>query len=442
MATENKTDFAADELSSFAYMFWGRCIALAIVAIWFVATVPWERSPTYLSVVALFLVTGAIPFGLARSGYRSSVIVVMFLFLDAAILSFLIIVPNPYDFEAWPPQMNLRTQAFLYIGLFLAYMSLSYKPILVVWAGIAATICWSTGYFWVINLPETRVFTGQGILDSGLTLETAFSEVLHPMAVGIPRWTNQIIFLSALTFILALAVWRSRRLVHRRVVAEAQRSALSRYFSPNVVQQLTSGDSSLNKPKVQPVAVLFADMVGFTAISEQLKPSELLDLLRGFHGRLARCAIQHGGTIDKYIGDAIMVHFGTPETRFDDPVRAIRCVADMKSEIEAWNKVRLSKDLDAVEVGIGIHYGDVVVGNIGDAQRLEYTVLGDTVNVAARLESTTRDLKAVIVASHEIIEAASAQGLDCQRTLPGLTRGRPVQIRGRVTPVELWHLSR
>lgn len=96
----------------------------------------------------------------------------------------------------------------------------------------------------------------------------ALEAVLDPKAVCIPRWSSQNIFLSALTFLLTLTVWRSRRLVRKRVAADSQRSALSRYFSPNIVRQLTENGRSLHEPKVQRVAVLFADMVGYTSISE------------------------------------------------------------------------------------------------------------------------------------------------------------------------------
>lgn len=126
------TDFAGDELSSLRYMFWGRCTAFAIVAIWTSGTVALDRAWAYLSVILLFLVSGAIPYWLANIGCRSSLIVAAFLLIDAAMLSYPLIVPNPYELDGWPPQMNLRTQGLLYLGLFLAYMSLSYKPILVV----------------------------------------------------------------------------------------------------------------------------------------------------------------------------------------------------------------------------------------------------------------------------------------------------------------------
>lgn len=413
-------DVAREDGASLTYMFRSRVLVLALLALWVTVTLPLERSSAYLAVLFLFFLFGAIPYVLSLRGYGSTQVFAVFLFLDAAVLSYLLIFPNPYGLDGWSPQMNLRAPGFLYLGLFLVYMSLSYKPKLVVWAGISAAVSWSAGYLWVIGLPQTQVFTSQDVLGAGLSLEAVFDRVLDPNAVGMARLVNQIVFLVAVTLILTLTVWRSRKLVYRQLALERQRSSLSRYFSPNLVQELTSSGRSLGEAKTQPVAVLFADMVGFTTISECLSPIDLIGLLRDFHGRLARIALDHGATIDKYIGDAIMLHFGTPEPRPDDAARALRCAAEMLAEMERWNTERVAQGGAPIHVGIGLHYGDVIVGNIGDERRLEYTVLGDTVNVASRLEALTRSLESPLVTSAPLIEAARRAGADPLQVLPDL----------------------
>ena len=159
-------------------------------------------------------------------------------------------------------------------------------------------------------------------------------------------------------------------------------------------------------------AVLFADMAGFTAISERLSPDALVGLLREFLGRLAQVAFAHDGTIDKYIGDAIMVHFGTPRPKDDDPVRALVCAAAMIVEIGRWNAERAKAGEAPIGIGIGVHYSEVLVGNTGDARRLEYTMLGDTVNVASRLERLTRETGAFLVVSDDLVQAVRGCGVD------------------------------
>ncbi len=431
--------FKREERNSLTFMFRGRVIVLALFAVWVTVTLPLERSALYLGVLLVFLLFGAIPYWLTRRGRGGSLVIAFFLLLDATVLSFLLIVPNPYGLEGWSPQMNLRAPGFLYLGIFLVYMGLSYRPVLVVWAGLAAVISWSVGFLWVVSLPETQLFSSRDVLGAGLSLEEAFARVLDPNAVGFARWVNQVVFLSAITLILTLTVWRSRQLVLRQVAAEGQRSALARYFSPNIVREITENGESLDQTKVQRAVVLFADIVGFTAITERLAPDALLDLLRDFHGRMARAAIAHDGTVDKFIGDAIMVHFGTPQTRPDDAERALRCAGRMLAEIDAMNTERATQGQEQIRVGIGVHSGDVIVGNIGDAQRLEYTVVGDTVNVAARLEALTRELKVDLVVSEAVIEAAGATSSDPFGIVSGLKAGDRVSVRGREEPIEIWY---
>lgn len=427
---------AREEWTGLAFMFWGRLLVLGVLATWISFTVPIDRSSLYLAAIAAFLVLGAAPYLFARYITDRTFIIAIFLALDAVLLSYMVIVPNPFGLDGWTPQLNLRSPGFLYVGVFLVAMALSYKPMLVVWAGLATIVVWVAGYLWVISLPDTRLFSSREVLDRGLGIEAVINIILDPNAVGLARLSNQIVFLVLVTIILTLTVWRSRRLVARQVAAEAQRSALSRYFSPNIVREVST--RGLDRPSVQPVAVLFADIVGFTAISERLGPNALVDLLREFHGRMARTAFANDGTVDKYIGDAIMVHFGTPQQRDDDPVRALACAAGMITAIEQWNRERAMRAEHPIRVGIGVHFGDVVVGNIGDARRLEYTVLGDTVNVASRLEHLTREVRAALVVSDDLIRAIRDRGRDPNEIMPGLRLERTRTVRGRNEPVTIW----
>ncbi len=433
---------AREELSGLAYMFGGRLIILGMLAAWTALTVPLERSTLYLAAIAAFALLGAPPYLLTRLGVGGTPLVASFLTVDAAILSYILIVPTPFDVSGWTPQLNLRLPSFLFLGVFLVGMALSYKPALVISTGIAVITGWSLGYLWVVNLPDSIVFSSRDVLGLGLGIEEVLARYLDPNAVALTRLSTQIVFLVLVTMILALAVWRSRRLVHRQVAAESQRTALARYFSPNIARELATRNPSEDRTSVQQVAVLFADMVGFTAISERLKPNDLIDLLREFHGRLARAAFAHDGTVDKYIGDAIMVHFGTPYPKADDPVRALACASEMMMELNRWNSERTGAGEEAIHIGIGIHYGEVVVGNIGDAQRLEYAVLGDTVNVASRLEQQSRQAGASIIVSDEVIAAVHAQGADPAELLPDLRREDTLSVRGRQQPIGVWTAGR
>lgn len=429
-----------EELAGLSYMFWGRLVVLGMLALWVLLTLPFERSAVYFAAISAFALLGAPPYLLARRGIGGTPVIAAFLLLDAAILTYILIVPPPFLIEGWTPQMNLRLPNFLYLGVFLVGMALSYSPGLVVWTGIASIAAWSAGVLWVASLPDSLPSSSRDVLDSGLSAEAVIRNVLDPRKVSLTTWYNQIVFLVLVTVILALTVWRSRQLVRRQAAVEAERAALSRYFSPNIVRELSTSSQALDRPAVQPVAVLFADMVGFTAISERLAPDELMDLLRAFHGRLARVTFAHDGTVDKYIGDAIMVHFGTPRPQKDDPVRALACAAAMIAEIQGWNAERAKAGEAPIRVGIGVHYGEVLVGNIGDERRLEYTVLGDTVNVASRLERLTRHTGAHLMVSDDLVRAVRGCGVEPSSIVEGLHRDQARTVRGRHEPVAVWCL--
>ncbi|MEO0980772.1 MAG: adenylate/guanylate cyclase domain-containing protein [Pseudomonadota bacterium] len=431
---------AREEASGLAYVFWGRSAVLFLLAAWVLLTLPFERAQHYIAAIAAFALLGIVPFALRHRYAAHTRLLLGFVFIDAAALSFVLIVPTPFDFEGWTQQMNLRTPAFLYLGVFVVSMALSYKPALVIWTGLTAAGTWTIGYLWVATRPDAIPFTSGDVLDEGMGAQAALAKVLDPNAVGLARLSNQVVFLVLISVILTIVVVRSRALVRRQVAAEAQRAMLSRYFSPNIVREFAEGRWQPDEPGNRPVAVLFADMVDFTSISEQLPPQDLIALLRAFHGRLAKVAFEQDGTIDKFIGDAVMVNFGTPRTRSDDAARALTCAAGMADAIRAWNAERQQAGEPPVGVGIGVHYGHAVVGNIGDAHKLEYTVLGDTVNVASRLEQLTRQTGTDVVVSNELIDAVRASGVDPDAIAPGLQNAGTFDIRGRREPVAVWTL--
>jgi adenylate cyclase len=427
-----------EELAGLRFMFLGRLVVLGLLSAWVALTLPFERSGLYLAAIVAFALLGAPPYLLARRGIGGPPMIAAFLLLDVAILSYILIVPPPFSIEGWTPQLNLRLPSFLYMGVFLVGMALSYSPALVIWTGIASVAAWSFGFLWVANLPESLAHSSREVLDRDLSAESLISTVLNPNAVSLTILYNQVVFLALITVILALAVWRSRQLVRRQVAAEAQRSALSRYFSPDIAEELANSSEPLGRPAVQPVAVLFADMVGFTAMTERLDPEALINLLRELHGRLAKVAFAHHGTIDKYIGDAIMVNFGTPRPQKDDPAQALACAAGMIAEIASWNAEREKAGETPISIGIGVHYGEVLVANIGDERRLEYAVLGDTVNVASRLERLTREVGASLVVSDDLVRAVRDSGIEPLTLVAELHSDQSHLVRGRREPVAIW----
>jgi PAS domain S-box-containing protein len=218
--------------------------------------------------------------------------------------------------------------------------------------------------------------------------------------------------------------------------AERKRASLARYFSPNMVDELMQTGGDLDTARLQMVAVLFVDMIGFTRISARLRSVEVIGLLREFLGFFEEAVFAHGGTLDKYLGDGLMATFGTPRPGPKDACNAIACAAEMAKQIVIWNAHRQSAGLEELRIGIGVHYGEVVLGDIGGERRMEFAVVGDTVNIASRIQDMTRQLGLAILASDAIVEAARREA-----SPPLLAEFRDLgehELRGRTGKIRLW----
>jgi adenylate cyclase len=179
------------------------------------------------------------------------------------------------------------------------------------------------------------------------------------------------------------------------------RDTFGRYVTRQVAEHLMKGNVNLGGELV-PVTVLFSDIRSFTSISETMEPRALLDFLNEYFSGMVESVLRHHGVVDKFIGDAIMAVFGAPVPEPDDALHAVEAALDMRVRLAEINKAFEARGLPAIRTGIGLHYGQVVAGNMGHVERMEYTVIGDTVNVASRLEGLTKELKTDIVLSEDL----------------------------------------
>jgi adenylate cyclase len=215
-----------------------------------------------------------------------------------------------------------------------------------------------------------------------------------------------------LELLTAIANLTAMRIHDARVMREIeranrQRNNMRRYFSPQFVDKLMAQEAEVEVTVGDrlEVAVLESDIRGFTAMSESMEPQEIVEMLNDYLSEMTKIIFKHDGMIDKYIGDAILAVFGSP---FRDPQRAAKAVAaavDMQNALETWNERRAVRGKKPVYMGIGINGGPVVHGNIGSPQRMEFTVIGDTVNTAARL--CDRAAPGEILVSSPIYEGAN-----------------------------------
>jgi adenylate cyclase len=223
---------------------------------------------------------------------------------------------------------------------------------------------------------------------------------------------------------------------------EKARANLSRYFSPKLVEELATRDEPLGEVRRQDVAVLFADMVGFTRISEALTPEDVMALLRSFHACIENAVFEHDGIMEKFIGDAALAIFGAPNRGEHDATNALSCALAMLRELENLNAERNSQGQEAIHMGIGLHYGPAVMGDIGTKRNMAFAVIGDTINTGSRLEVLTRELSCEIVASDTFIVGVNRELNEGANTLlKGFAVREPQKLRGRSEKVSVWTYS-
>src|SRR5438094_7006276 len=234
-------------------------------------------------------------------------------------------------------------------------------------------------------------------------------------------------------------IGKLREIERQRAAAERARHNLSRYFSPNLVEMLAERDEPLGAVRRQTVAVLFADIVGFTSMAERMAPEAVVAMLREYHERMTAPIFACGGTIDKYIGDEIFAVFGVPETSIEDAANALRCADLMLAALERWNKEREAQGEPRLAIGIGLNYGPAVLGDVGSEHSFSFTVIGDTVNTAARLQGLTRSLKTPLVVGDPLVSAVKSAGAEGAVGLASRLRDQGEQaLRGRAGMIRIW----
>ncbi|MEM7315139.1 MAG: adenylate/guanylate cyclase domain-containing protein [Planctomycetota bacterium] len=222
---------------------------------------------------------------------------------------------------------------------------------------------------------------------------------------------------------------RRMKLIREVAEREARRSRLSRYFSPGVAEVIEQSYDPGDGEKSE-ISVLFADIRGFTKMSEKLDAAHVVEILNEFHAHMVEVVFDEAGTLDKYLGDGLMAYFNAPVKQPDHAVRAVRCALAMETALQAWNQSKGLAVGQQLQVGIGIHCGLAIVGAIGAPHRREFTAIGDTVNVASRIENHTKTIDGSILVSEALMRlAADDPNLAFDKIEEVVIRGRDEKVR-------------
>ncbi|MCH8279843.1 MAG: CHASE2 domain-containing protein [Chloroflexi bacterium] len=304
-------------------------------------------------------------------------------------------------------------------GSYIASAPLYQRLLIVVALGIGAI---ALGRFPRPLFGGAGVLLAAGALFGGWLWSFAGANYLLPLAAS----------LTALGSGYAFAL--TDRVGVEQLEKQQARSMLSRYLPPDVVRTMLKNpvEAQLGGRRAE-LTVLFSDIRGFTTLSEKLEPEQVVSLLNEYLTAMTDIIFRHGGTVDKFEGDAILVFFGAPQYHEDHAERAVNTALAMQERLADFEEKWMELTQSSLNIGIGIHSGDVMVGNIGSQRRMEYTVIGDTVNLASRLQDLTKVYDASILISdsthHRVSHMCQAQSLGS------------VEIRGRQQPVNIYQVS-
>lgn len=323
------------------------------------------------------------------------------------------------------PEIHAQTIDALLSGRF-------FDELPAIWRLLALTASLAIGLWLWLRLPAAQ---GTLALFALLAILTAAGWLLHQQRISVPLAHAQLALLLLFGALYGLRFTVGERERNR------VRAIFSRYVSSDVVTALVdAGEMPALGGQARDITVLFSDIRSFTTLSERLQPEEVVEILNRWFSRACAALQEEGGCIDKFIGDAVMAEFGVPMPMPDHARRALRAalkLRDVAHEMQGWVKERFpDRDLPPFAIGVGLHSGKAVVGNIGSAERMEYTAIGDTVNLASRLEGVTKTLGCAVAASRATVDQAGGSGVKIK-----VGKSETLQVKGRDEPVEVFAIE-
>jgi adenylate cyclase len=434
MRLDSHQSFAAEdaladaERKGFRLAVMGRSCAFVAFALFYLATF---KYPNSVAVAGLFLVTaaiGLIPLRLTGTRYERISRFILFTF-DAAIASAaLAFVPLSSGGDI-PQNLVFLSSRTEYFYVIVATAILSLSPALVTWTGLCCVLGLAGATAWIVSGME-RVVT-PGALPPAPSREDVLAVLLSPDFLGIPVRVTEAVVIALVTGIAALAVHRARNVVRANAAAEAERSRIQqifgRYVPPQVAEQLI--EAGQLAPQQRTASILFADIEGFTRLSEALPPAHVIGMLNSFFSAATSVVDARGGAVVNYIGDALIASFNAPLPADDHPARAVAAARDLLALVSGR-----AFEGHQLRLRIGVATGPVAAGTVGGEERHTYTLYGDTVNLAQRLEGLNKEFEtACLISGPTFLAARSSCG-------DAVAKG-PVQVRGRESTVEVFALA-
>lgn len=400
-----------------ATLFFG--IVYAITPKAFPAMVPFEPVPWTLAGYAIFT---CIRLALALRDRLSPTFLILSAVIDVVVL--MVTIWSFHLQYGEPAAIYLKAPTLMYVFILIALRALRFEARYVLVTGLAAVVGW-------------LLLVGYVLAAGDAEITHSFAHYMRSATILIGAEVDKMLSIVMVTLVLAVAVSRARALL---VVANSERHAageLSRFFAPDVASEIRRTDAGLKPGEavVREAAVMMIDLRGFTRLAEMMAPNDIMMLLGEYHMRMVPAIQGSGGSIDKYLGDGIMATFGATSVHKAPAADALAALEAVLAEGTRWSADLEARGLPAVRIGAAVAFGPMMFGVIGHATRLEFTVTGEAVNLAAKLEKHTKVAACEAIVTREAYERAVASGYVCGMPVVEMAGERVEGVAGAVDVV-------
>lgn len=324
-----------------------------------------------------------------------------------------------------PASFYLKVPTLLYVFIFIALRALRFEARYVLLAGLVSTIGWLALVFYAVSIDP-----------QGNAITRDYVAYMTSNAILLGAEFDKVISILMVTGILCVTLTRARKLLERSVIEATAAADLARFFSPEIASKITHSDQQIQpgQGEAREAAILNVDIRGFTKMANNMDPTNLIQLLHEYESRMVPIIQDHGGNIDKFLGDGILATFGAVLSSERYAADAMRTVDALIDAADTWNADRSTIGLPPISVGMAVVTGRIIFGAVGDDTRLEYTVIGEPVNLCAKLEKHNRTALSRALTTCEASDLAERQGYQAPSTRE---RFAAVTVEGVPTGLDL-----
>jgi class 3 adenylate cyclase len=416
---------ASQERRSIRLAGWGQAVVCLALAVMFALTQGWPIAIHSVALSLCFAGLGLLRIALVRGRHANIGFVYPIAAIEAALLAVAILYPNPFSSEPWPRQAVLRLHNEVFFLFLVAVSAFSYRTSVVIWTTVVSALSWSLASLLVYELPDTVTYNSLGGNSSPLD---ALHKFLLPTFFAVDLRIKEVVSILLLGTLLALVVWRGRSVVRSEINARQRSQQVERLFGrflpETVAHALVVHEGALD-PVQREATILFVDIEGFTKMVRSNPPERVFKTLSQFFDLAGEIVAAEGGVICSFQGDALMAVFNVPSTYAGYADAGIRAARRLMAAAEQRTFVG-----ERLRIRAGLATGDVMAGLVGRNGRLDYTVYGEAVNIAARLQAQNK--------------ACGTRIMVCETTAERLTSAGelkplgPVKIQGLDQPIPVF----